>query len=362
MIKPEIKPLTGIRAAAALWVVLFHLHAQIRNEFPREEIFLSPILSNGYLGVDLFFILSGFIIYYNYSERLCPFHFPKYAEYLWMRLARIWPVHMTVLLFYAIVLVLGAAFGMHPAKPELYSWPTYIANIFLVHAWTLPDSISWNTPAWSISCEWFVYLLFPIYLALKFRKPSPITLLLLAILPLLGTALIYQWLHSSENYGLVRVVGEFFGGCGLCRIYQSGTWKDYPWQLIVPGASIAMIAACYIGTFQTTIVAYWSIFLLGLIVLGLAHDRGLMARFFSTKAMLFGGYISYSVYMVHLPCLNVLAGAAKYSHLKVIASVPVSLIAIVLVATLMFHFVEEPCRKAMRQAYPKHKQQPYPVI
>ena len=73
---PEIHALTGIPALAAVWMVLYHMHAELEDASPLFWRMFSPILSVGYLGVDLFFILSGFIITYNYSTRLIPFRLP----------------------------------------------------------------------------------------------------------------------------------------------------------------------------------------------------------------------------------------------------------------------------------------------
>jgi len=364
MIKSEIKPLTGIRTVAALWVVFYHLRPQMEESFPHCIRFIKPLISQGYLGVDLFFILSGFIIHYNYSERLAPFHLSGYGEYLWMRLARIWPVHMAILLLYGFVLVTANAWSIHPAHQDLYSCRSFLWNVILVHAWSIPIVVSWNAPAWSISCEWLVYLLFPLFLLFKLNKFRPSYLLLCVCIALIGTPIVCDYCHSDGNaaYGIIRVIGEFFGGCGLCLMYRLGIARDFRWQLYVPLTLFAMIAILYFGVPSLGLNGFWCIPFLGAIVIGLAHDRGLVARFFSMKLMLWGGYISYSIYMVHAPCLIVIGYLKKYFHLSPHLEVLADLLVIILMAALMFRWIEEPCRKAMRKAYPRHKQQPYPVI
>lgn len=364
MNNPEIKPLTGIRAAAALWVVLYHTQKELQHSFPQFYLLVSPLIAHGYLGVDLFFILSGFIIYYNYAGRLTPFRLSAYGEYLWMRLARIWPVHMTILLLYAVVVTGAHLKGWVPAHPEIYSLRDFIRNVLLIHAWAIPDRVSWNGPAWSISCEWLVYLLLPIFLMTRTVSERPFNLFLQVLVALLGTATICQNLNDTGGVqnGVIRVIGEFFGGCGLCRIYHSGIGSGYPWNFIVPLAFLAIVGVCHFIFHFVGLMAYWCVPLLGVIILGLAYNQGIAARFFSTKVMLFGGYTSYSLYMVHLPCLIVLGNLGGHFHLPIMTSEPVCLLVMISVATAMFYLVEEPCRMAMRKVYPWHKQQPYPVI
>ena len=61
----EIYPLTGVRAVAAIWVVLYHMESMLVRSYPDLYFVIKPVVETGYLGVDLFFILSGFIIAYT---------------------------------------------------------------------------------------------------------------------------------------------------------------------------------------------------------------------------------------------------------------------------------------------------------
>jgi len=363
MIKPEIKPLTGIRAVAAFWVVFHHLKPQIEEAFPWTSRVAGPLLSQGYLGVDLFFILSGFIIYYNYGDSLADFRLKNYGEYLWMRLARLWPVHVTILLIYAVGLIAIRFFGVNPIHQNFYSWIDFAWNILMVHAWSVPISVSWNTPAWSISCEFLVYLLFPLFLLLRLQRAYTVVLFLYVGTLFFGTAAICQGLYDTggSQYGLIRVLGEFFGGCGLGLIHRLQKVRHYKGSVIVHVTVLALLIAPY-TIIPLGLVGYWCVPLLGVIVLELARDQGIIASFLSTKVMLRGGYISYSLYMVHEPCLILMSGARRFLHLPIILTLFVYLLVLIPAALLMFYGVEEPCRKAMRKAYPRHRQQPYPVI
>lgn len=361
-LKPEIYPLTGIRAAAAIWVVLFHMQTQLAESYPRLNFLIAPIVAHGYLGVDLFFILSGFIIHYNYVTRLTEFSMSAICEFLWMRLARLWPVHAVILILFALLLWVQRLHGMSPAQPELYTASGFLRNLFLVHSWAIPLKISWNVPAWSISCEWLAYLLFPFLVVSRLCTASARQSAIVATLALACTALVCQKLHAAgnANFGVVRIAGEFIAGCALCHIFRADITNRFPWQYIVPLAILSVFIGPYFVLPAFGLVAFWCIPLLGVIVLGLAHHRCFISRLCSTKLLLFGGYISYSLYMVHELCLILLKRAD--ARLGGMLAPFVDLLAVVTAAVLFFYFVEEPCRKAMRNVFPRHKQQPYPVI
>jgi peptidoglycan/LPS O-acetylase OafA/YrhL len=361
-LQPEIYPLTGIRALAALWVVVFHMQARLVESYPDLNLLIAPIVAHGYLGVDLFFILSGFIIHYNYAERLTRFRISVICEFLWMRLARLWPVHAVVLILFAFLLWMQRLQGIVPAQPDLYASSDFLRNLFLIHSWAIPLKISWNVPAWSVSCEWLAYLLFPFLVISKLCTTSARCSAVVASVALVGTALFCQKLHAEGNasYGVVRIAGEFVAGSALCHIFRSDLTKRFPWQYIVPFAIVTVFVCSHFVLPAFGLVAFWCVPLLGIIVLGLAYHRCCVSRLCSSKLMLFGGYISYSLYMVHELCFIVLKRAdAPFG--KLLAPI-VDLLVVVTTSVLLFYFVEEPCRKAMRNLFPSHKQQPYPVI
>ena len=95
----EIKALTGLRIIAAVWVVLFHFRPMLHDAAPRFGDALAPVLNCGAQGVDLFFILSGFVLAtWNYLDRMGPSWSGRAAlRFLWLRLARVWPVYLVTL-------------------------------------------------------------------------------------------------------------------------------------------------------------------------------------------------------------------------------------------------------------------------
>jgi peptidoglycan/LPS O-acetylase OafA/YrhL len=146
--RPELLPLTGIRAFAAWWVVLFHV-AYILPSLSPALYWLARL---GFLGVDLFFVLSGFIISYNYWHRFSTFSLPMYRSFLRARLARLYPVHIFTLIVSALLLLIIRVSGRATVK-DFSTWTqgNFLANVAMVHAWRPHFVESWNNASWSVS-------------------------------------------------------------------------------------------------------------------------------------------------------------------------------------------------------------------
>ncbi len=352
-LQPEIYPLTGIRAVAAIGVVLCHLQPRIAAAYPHLNFLIAPIIAHGYLGVDLFFILSGFILQYNYADRLAAFRVSAAVEFLWMRLARIWPVHAVMLLLFALLLWMQRRLGSHPVRPDLYGTADFFWNLLLVHGWAIPLKMSWNVPAWSVSCEWLAYLAFPFLVATRLCTASARLSALVAALALGGTVSVCWLLHAVDNpdYGVVRITGEFIAGCALCHVFRTGVVRCFPWHYIVPSAIVALVAGAYCFFSAFGLVDYWGVPFLGVIVLVLAHQRCWVARVCSSKPLLFGGYISYSIYMVHELILIVMKKTDEHS--SAVFGPIIDLFAVVAAAAGLYYLVERPCRNALRNVFPR---------
>jgi peptidoglycan/LPS O-acetylase OafA/YrhL len=344
----EILPLTGLRAIAAMWVLTFHCQAKLSGVFAQHPLAGYFFPWKGYLGVDLFFVLSGFVLYYNYAEWFRSFSFSNYARFLWMRLARIYPVHFVTLLLFAAADLWTEHHG-HPSNhPQFHHLGDFVCNLFLVHSWWIPLHLSWNGPAWSISCEWMAYILFPALIISRLLTRSSLTTVLLCLAFLLGMIATLQWLRNDANsiYGVIRIAGEFPAGCCLCYLFRKGVGSHLNWNLIHVGLGAGLIAT---GALVSALgwVDYWCVPFLALFVFSLAHQRGFLARFLSSKPLLFGGYISYSLYMTQTLLGGILEKvfpAYEQSGLSVLTDIP----AAVLFAAAMYYVVEEPSRKALK--------------
>ena len=169
--RPHIVSHTALRGIAALIVVGYHLRFGADDLLAAEEA--TRLFERGYLWVDLFFILSGFVLCYVYEPKGLP-TISHVSRFYRARLARVWPLHaltLAVLVTFSLATIYYARMTASPGSAYESDWSALLGNILLVHAWGIFSQSSWNIPAWSISAEVFAYLWFPAFL-LMFRNNS----------------------------------------------------------------------------------------------------------------------------------------------------------------------------------------------
>ena len=179
-----IEPLTGVRGYAAIWVVLYHSRAPLDNWLLPASETLRPVVWAGFLGVDLFAVLSGFVISLTYAERLSDISLSGTARFLWLRLARIYPL---------LLFVLGLFVASHLRRLGLASWgqiwtdESFWLQALMLNGWGLESEWAWNVPSGSVSSEWLCYLLFPLLAPLVVGVKSGRLAAALAGAAILGT-------------------------------------------------------------------------------------------------------------------------------------------------------------------------------
>src|SRR5258708_1351521 len=154
--------LTPLRGIAAIWVVVFHFQVLVvQFILPAQTL----IVAKGYLMVDLFFIMSGFIICHVYHQSFQDgFASGNFRKFIVARFARIYPLHLFTLVL--LIIFVGATKSWNPIDD-----PKAIpANIFLIHALGIHKVFTWNVPSWSISAEWWAYMIFPLLIIFIYRK------------------------------------------------------------------------------------------------------------------------------------------------------------------------------------------------
>lgn len=346
-----IDSLTSLRGLAALWIVLYHFWSETLELFPTLH-WLSPFIREGHYAVPLFFMLSGFVLAYNYGDSFGRLSWPAYRRFVVLRFARIYPVHLFTLLI-VLVLVVLAWFHKRPVTDAGYTLDTFIENVFLVQTWVPEFTLNWNYPAWSISSEWFAYLWFPLLatgvLGRIRSSVGAVVLLAVALLGSIGLACV----GPLPFQALLAVIPTFIAGALANTLWQrAGTPRMGP-RWLPDLCAAGVIAAPFVVAGPALAAVLISLFL-GL-MLTLPSWRDVCSKFWRFRALIFLGEVSYSLYMTHtlaqkmahvlLPTIWFQASAwpVKLGILLVYAG----LIAAACLTT--YWLVERPCREICRR-------------
>lgn len=349
----NLPALTSVRFFLALGVVLFHYQLQ----WPWDTMATTGLLDKARLGVDAFFILSGFVLTHAYRDALATGQL-DYRRFLVARFARIYPAHLAVLVF-VIIMVTGASLLGAEFDRELYNPAGLVLTLLLVHAW-LPDLVTaeWNGPSWSLSAEWFAYLAFPVFawVGLKLAR-RPLLLLILAAALFLALDQLYLALfrdtvvHAELNLGVLRILPEFLYGVALYRLGERVTMSPPLAVAAAWGSAIVLLALMHFKADDRFVVAAAGPLILALALLSKAAEEGPMAR----PLLLLGGEASYALYLVHMPILiawkGVVSAVTGQDSKYILAWWEVGvLLAISLAAAVALHLVVEgPARSWIRR-------------
>lgn len=349
-----IQPLTGVRALAAVMVLFLHG----TQNFP-NAVGAWPVFDSGHLGVDLFFLLSGMVISHVYLTQLARWNTANTKVFLWHRLVRIWPAHVTVLAGMMVMMAGVHALRVPFAHPEAFLWGDVPSHLLLLHAWGINDTASWNGPAWSISAEWFAYLLFPLLapaLAGMSRRVAGAGM----VLALGGMALLFHgqgWGLAAAWNGapaLARISGEFLAGALAYRafLHDGGVLFARRWgNALAAVGLLVVLAGPVVGLPDFPLLAAML-----LLLVGLYYGRGTVARFFSLPLLVWLGELSYSLYIVHSPILLVARKAQERmgwvvaSEAGKVALFAAVMAIILAAAACLYRVVEQPVRRRLRDS------------
>ena len=341
----DLRPITALRFVAAMWVAVYSFWENLAGA---GQV---GLVAKGYLGVELFFVLSGFILSHVYLQAAGEKSF-SYKSFLWARVARVYPLHIATLIGVGL-LAAAALFAGMSVDGNVLSWGALPANLFMVHAWGLAPVAGWNHPSWSISAEWFAYLCFPLFAFVFWRaRHRPIAAVVGAAAFLAILYFVFeQWAgfaltEATIRWGALRIVPCFALGCALYLVYRRAPLKA-PWLCAAVSFGLMVLSAA-LGLWDGV-----TVLLAGALILSLASLPNERAGWLASKPAVYLGEISYSVYMVCVPWKLLAVGlAAKlvdapdtqlqiFVWLAILALLPV-------VASISYHLVEHPARKALR--------------
>lgn len=301
----ELPGLTALRGVAALGVVLFHIdicliYREMGTLLPKT---VSSMIANGYLWVDLFFILSGYVIHHAYRQRLSSGPIvARTTNFYRARLIRIYPLHlaMTAILV-AAVPIAGALWpGVEDGSWSTYfAWSALPSNLLLTHAMNQHSYLSWNIVSWSIAAEWWCYAAAPLAIPLMVRFgrwPGVICLISgSVVLGGLFFGLGRETLDITYDFGVVRCLGGFLIGLGLyqiCRDTPSISGRLASGLALMSSAGLVLVM--HFDALDLLAVPLFAV-----LVISLGASVGWVNRRLSTPILQYLGRISYSIYLVH---------------------------------------------------------------
>lgn len=355
----HLDALTGLRGVAAWMVVLYHIRVSLTALAPGWAI---AAMSKGYLAVDLFFMLSGFVLWYNYAGRLREGGWPAIGDFFWRRFARIWPLHgfiMGLFMLYALALTLRGS------DLTLYPWNQLPLHLALLQNWGFTNRLTWNHPAWSISTELGAYILFPLFVAaLRWERVGAPMLSVLCASLLAGVYALFAW-HGYDNLGsdinglgLPRCLIEFATGCLLCMLWRHWHESQAAAPLAAATCATALIAGLALHLPETAVVPL--VFASLLMALALSHNA--LTRALGRGFPLYLGEISYSTYLAHFLLFIVYKQLFLDARLQMGWLGLALFLGMVLAASMaLYRFVEKPAQRWLNRHPPRRARAPSPA-
>ena len=303
--------LTGIRGFAALAVAIYHTAfcaSVLLPEFVPSHTTI-PLLKRGYLGVDLFFFLSGIVLTMNYAERMTSRNPAAIRNFAFNRITRILPLHWVLM---------GCLAAMYPfmagdwlVGEDRHTLPQFIATLFLVQTW-LGMHTPWIGPAWSLSAEWLMYCLFPFLIPLVMRVSSRRTSAFLAIVVLIGfiggsPALGVDNLTGTTYAGIARCIFEFTAGVLIYRAVALGPPISSRTGFWIFMAGIVLL----IALIPSRVPDFVALPAFALVLIGCLSQARLPQAIFGNRTAAFLGEISYSIYLVNVVVLEAIYGLCR---------------------------------------------------
>jgi len=376
----NIESLTGLRGVAAIYVVIFHYWGssyQSRSEQHSSVIPGKMFLAHGYLSVDLFFILSGFVMTLNYQHMFeRGFEISAYFKFLGRRLARVYPIYAVCTIAAFLILVLNLEPNIRADVSSNAVWGLkLLANLLMIQNWGIASDL--DIPAWSLSVEWAAYMLFPVLLIPSLFRSARLALafglICVALLFVayflsdspLRQAVQNQYLNadirSDKRYhdalAFLRCLPEFVLGISAFRVsstafgrgLRSSSWMS---------SAIAFGLMILLALPRTELVI---VLLFPLLVVSVSSGAiHLPGRILSSALARVAGRLSYSIYLIHTLLIGVLdfiqrkVSALGVAHGHFYASV-LSMALTTILAYLSYTYIEVPGRRWLRYLFEEKK-------
>lgn len=361
-----IDTLTPLRGLAAIWVVVFHFDeflggGQGNGFFNRDSTML---IGNGYLLVDFFFVLSGFVICHVYGDQLAQgFRSSKVRKYLWARFSRLYPLHLFALLYLFSQFLFFAYFSPEYEEgwSKFFKPYDFVVYLLLGQSSGVLSNYSWNLPSWSIAAEWWTYILAIFIIPYINKGFSKVTYLFWALSIAGLIILVYVGgkgnLDYTLNFGTLRCLFEFTIGLGVYQVYKSIKDTQTFWKS--DWAFVLAVAASYLFL-HLDINDVLVVVCFGGVILSASLNKGKAAALLNIKPLKFLGDISYSVYLLQLFWLLLWRVYLSVNYPDGVTEMSTKLIMLFVLLTLLiinsyltYRFIEKPCQRILRRGFSK---------
>jgi peptidoglycan/LPS O-acetylase OafA/YrhL len=375
--RSEIRALTGLRIVAAVWVVLYHYEPELApyvDQLPGTH----AVLSAGWIGVELFFVLSGFVIARGYlAECGRRWSTAGAARFVANRFARVWPAWATVTLLACAWFVTADLIGLRGRVADLYppiDVVSLVRQLTMTQMWGRDDLVgsSYVGPGWSISAEWLAYVTFPVLaLLLRHLLRLPWMANLVLAVALTAPLAVPSFLHGTSDVEMdwvLRIACSFVAGvvasCATADLEDTELGRRWGRRLVATALVTVAVVLLWAnwrtgqdllvsdrdpGRYPAVAVVAWP-----LLVAGLAMSDSGPARFLSRDVLVYGGRISYCLYLTHALVRDIGLGVVWHEPAEagvrtpgVVLLVPVLVALSFASAVALHHGVEEPARRRL---------------
>lgn len=357
--KPPLPALTGIRTLLAFNIVLFHFTPPYLGP-------IRPFVEHGFVFVNVFFLISGFILSYNYFDRGASLN----KRDFWLaRFSRLYPVYLLVLIISFKMLEIE----WH-ARSRTEFWQGFILSPLLLQGWSPSLATFWNTVAWTLSCEVAFYAAFPWLIRLPWpRKPSRLVLLILAFwIVNLTPSTLYLLLNPDHltdpatrytsttlirflKYTPIPYAATFLAGVALSRLQLIATVTERQ-RLAIAATAVTLLGLFFyiVSPHIPYLVLHGGILLplFAMLVFGLSGPH-IISSVFSWGPLLLIGESSYCLYLLHFNVFILIHMYHLPERLHVAALDPwISYAALIALSIAVYRFVENPARRAILNRFP----------
>ena len=360
----SIPSLTGVRGIAALWVFMTHFYGLAADILHQPWMLHSLFLFNGFRGVDLFFVLSGFILMHVHEGQFAVLRWHVIRDFFIVRFFRVYPLNTFVLLAMVPLVLLApgyVAMQRHYTDPAFayrahnLSVPGFVQTLLLVQSWTVLKLGEWNIVSWTLSAEVLGYILFPLLAMWAMRISSARNALVLCACSLATLVVVLFACHHANNnptgtFGAIRMFFCFAAGIVLYRVHYLS-----PDSMERHAASITLAAVVFIAaTLFFPVVPVLDVFGFSALVFGLAYQRGVVDRFLRSGPVMWLGRISFSFYLTHYLIIGVISWAMG-EWLRHLGFVPGLVVTSAIfgfclsVGAVCYHLVERPSQRLGRR-------------